>query len=238
MIDQQEETSKTDARALTLSRLWGMVRPTYLWTRYIDHPPGVLLAWLSLRLGIGARILTVLTAIPVLFGAYSLLVFPHPWNLVGFLVAIQLSYIVDCADGPVARATGAASGPGAYLDRLIDFFSLAVIGIGYSRYIVVHIPSHSFILWSAVAFFVTRALSYSAQFMKPETKGPMASLSENPLVKTVGQFTDTGLWWFFLPLFVWKDPLWIPLAFGALLNLSVYLKGIATAYRGNVPTAS
>jgi phosphatidylglycerophosphate synthase len=238
MSPEQKEAAQTDDKELSLRQLWGLVRPTYLWTRYIDHPLGVLLAWICLRLGIGARTLTVLTAIPVLFGAYSLLVFPHPWNLAGFLVAIQFSYIMDCADGPVARATGAASGPGAFLDRLIDFFSLAVIGIGYSRYIVVHIPSHDYILWSAVAFFVTRALSYSAQFMKPETKSPMAPLSGNPLLKVVGQFTDTGLWWFILPFFIWKDPLWIPLAVGALLNLSIYLKGLTTAYRENVPPAS
>ncbi len=228
---------KADAKALTTEQLWELVRPTYLWTRYIDHPLGVLLAWLCLHLGIGARTLTVLTAVPVLFGVYSLLAFPHPWNMVVFLVSIQFSYVMDCADGPLARATGAASTPGTYLDRLIDFFSLAAIGIGYSRFIVVHFQPHDLMLWSAVAFFVTRALSYSAQFMKPGVEGPMVPLSSRFIVKAAGQVTDTGLWWFFLPIFIWRDPLWIPLAAGALLNLAVYLKGLASAYRDNVPAA-
>lgn len=222
-------------KKVTLNVLRQLTRPTYLWTRFINHPIGILVAWACIKVGIGARTLTVLTAIPVLFSVYALYTFPTPWNLFWFMIAIQFSYVMDCADGPEARATHAASAPGAFLDRLIDFFSLAVIGVSTSHYIVLHISNHDLILWSAVVYFITRALSYSAQFMKPQQEGPMAPLSRRFVSRIFGELTDTGLWWFLLPLVLWKPSLWWVLAAGALLNLLVYLKALATAYRENIP---
>jgi len=218
-----------------MAYLWTLTRPTYLWTHYIDHPLAVVTAWTCRRIGIGARTLTVLAVIPAVLGGLALHYLDRPLNLIFFLIGLQLCYIADCADGTLARATRAASVPGAYLDRLIDYLTLAIVGIAYTAYVHEQFPGHTEIYWSSIAFFITRALSYSVQFLKPETAGPMGPLSRSFFSRFFGELTDTGLWWFLLPLLAWWQPFWIPILLGALLNFAVYLKGMAGAYLANVP---
>lgn len=217
-----------------LNQIRSLNRPSYLWTSLIDQQLAVFLAWIFVRAGIGARTVSVLSALPALLGSLGLLLLAPPWNLITFLVLIQLSYILDCADGPVARVTGVSSEHGAYLDRLLDYLSLSLIGIGYTLYITWQFSGDKLMLWSAIAFFLTRAMSYSAQFLKPEIEGPMTPLSTSWIRRIFGQISDTGLWWFLLPIFVWKSPFWIPLALGASLNFLIYLKGLAQAFARNV----
>jgi phosphatidylglycerophosphate synthase len=74
------------------------------------HPSLITLA--SLLVGTG----TSLVVIALAAGA-------QPWALPGWvaLVGWQLAYVLDCADGQVARATGRTSEAGARLDVLCDY---------------------------------------------------------------------------------------------------------------------
>ncbi|HEY3323963.1 MAG TPA: CDP-alcohol phosphatidyltransferase family protein [Planctomycetota bacterium] len=65
------------------------------------------LAWLALRLGVSADTVTLLSVIVGLAGA-ALLALQTPVALIAAAALLQFSYLLDCADGDVARARGTA----------------------------------------------------------------------------------------------------------------------------------
>jgi phosphatidylglycerophosphate synthase len=64
--------------------------------------------------------ITLLT-MPVFLAGAALMAFGRGWGaLVGGAAVIELSYVLDCADGQLARLKGTSSPAGAHLDFLMD----------------------------------------------------------------------------------------------------------------------
>ncbi|MFJ2617872.1 CDP-alcohol phosphatidyltransferase family protein [Glutamicibacter sp. NPDC087344] len=89
--------------------------------------------------GIGPNTVTVLSACSSFVGLVLLVVLPQSWGT-GVLVAslLALGYIMDSADGQVARTTGKGSPAGEWLDHVVDAvrtpaLHLAVF-IGFERW--------------------------------------------------------------------------------------------------------
>lgn len=76
---------------------------------------------ICLRLGLSPDQVTIVGGA---FGAFgvALLFLPLGWWSVVAVVALQLGYVLDFADGQVARLTGTSSRAGAYLDWLTHFY--------------------------------------------------------------------------------------------------------------------
>lgn len=74
------------------------------------------------RLTISSFVLTVLTAILILFGSSQ--------NLFIAGIILQIAYIIDCMDGQLARYRQTASKIGSFLDKLSDYIGFPIILLG------------------------------------------------------------------------------------------------------------
>jgi phosphatidylglycerophosphate synthase len=90
------------------------------WTEWISRPPAALLVWLLARTRITPNQVSFL-AITVAAAGAALLVAWRSWTgLVAAGLVLQLAYVIDCADGQLARLTGRTSPVGALLDFMLD----------------------------------------------------------------------------------------------------------------------
>jgi phosphatidylglycerophosphate synthase len=116
--------------------------------RLVNHPLGSVLGVLLSPTRVSPNMVTVAGLIAHLAGAAVVVALPAPAPLLGALAVMllwQLAFSLDCADGQLARARGAASSFGAWFDQLVD------------------VLSHSAV-YAALAVFLARALQLDAAF--------------------------------------------------------------------------
>jgi phosphatidylglycerophosphate synthase len=97
------------------------------WSWLIFEPVGGALAWLFARLQVTPAVVTVLGGVSGVAGAATLAVAGSAGDLVVAAALLLLAYAFDCADGQLARATGRAGPPGAWLDVTVDAVVLAFV---------------------------------------------------------------------------------------------------------------
>jgi phosphatidylglycerophosphate synthase len=100
----------------------------FLFTKHLNDRLGSSFAAFAIRFGIHPSIVTLIDLV-ITVAASALIVAAadqaQQWWLPGIVACFswQLAYVLDCADGQVARATGKKSDFGARLDTLVDFLS-------------------------------------------------------------------------------------------------------------------
>lgn len=77
------------------------------------------LTWVAVKIGITPNQVTLLSFAIGLYAAY-LFALGDTWSLIGGAVLLQVSIIVDCVDGELARYTRKFSELGAWLDAITD----------------------------------------------------------------------------------------------------------------------
>lgn len=90
------------------------------WTEWVSRPPAALVVWSLRRLPITPNQVTFLSLAVFATAALLLLAWPTQAGLIAAACVVQLAYILDCADGQLARHRGIASPVGALLDFLMD----------------------------------------------------------------------------------------------------------------------
>ena len=91
-----------------------------IWNRLVARPLAALVVVPLARTGITPNQVTFLT-LPVFLAGAALLALRPSWSaLVASAAIIELSYVLDCADGQLARLKGMSSPVGAHLDFLMD----------------------------------------------------------------------------------------------------------------------
>jgi phosphatidylglycerophosphate synthase len=102
--------------------------------RYLNRPLALLLVRAVFRTRITPNQLTYVSFFIGLAGAFAFSRGKPPFFALGAILA-QLSSVVDCADGMLARARNRMSEYGAYLDLILDrvneFFLIAGVVLGY-----------------------------------------------------------------------------------------------------------
>jgi phosphatidylglycerophosphate synthase len=90
------------------------------WTEWCSRPPAALVVWMLRPTPITPNQVTFLS-VAVFAGAVAVMVAWRTWLGLGVAAAlVQASYILDCADGQLARLKKLASPVGALLDFLMD----------------------------------------------------------------------------------------------------------------------
>jgi len=104
-----------------------------IWNRFVARPLAAVLVVPLARTGITPNQVTFLTLPVFLAGAVVLALLPSWGALLAGAAIIELSYVLDCADGQLARLKGTSSPVGAHLDFLMDelkaFALIAAIAI-------------------------------------------------------------------------------------------------------------
>jgi hypothetical protein len=91
-----------------------------LWNRFVARPIAALLVAALERSAVTPNQIT-LASLLVFLGSVALLVLMPGWRGLCLAVGVlQLSYVLDCADGQLARLRGTSSPVGAHLDFLMD----------------------------------------------------------------------------------------------------------------------
>ena len=94
------------------------------WSSFVTAPIGILLNVMVVDWSIiNPNRLTTLSFIVSLFGAAFILPFACQ-NFITAAILIQLSHILDCMDGQMARYRGISSPAGSFYDKITDFIKI------------------------------------------------------------------------------------------------------------------
>jgi len=95
-------------------------RPDLFWNTYVCRPPAAVIVHLLAGTRVTPNQIT-LSAFVVAAGAAAMIVLlPGYWGLLAGVLVFQFSYVLDCADGMLARLRGIQSPVGHLLDFLMD----------------------------------------------------------------------------------------------------------------------
>jgi phosphatidylglycerophosphate synthase len=112
--------------------------PAY--TRWVNRRAARVIAAAAVRAGIGPNGVSLLSALASFAGLALLALVPAGWAVgVAAACLLALGYIMDSADGQVARVTGTGSPAGEWLDHVIDAVRTPalhlVVRIGFPRWL-------------------------------------------------------------------------------------------------------
>ncbi|MEA2700678.1 MAG: hypothetical protein QOI66_4949 [Myxococcales bacterium] len=117
-----------------------------LWNRFVARPLAAVLLVPLARTQVTPNQVTFLTLVIFVAGALMLALMPSWGALIAAVAVLELSYVLDCVDGQLARLKGLSSPVGAHLDFLMDelkaFILVAAVGArlwlgsGDARYLI------------------------------------------------------------------------------------------------------
>lgn len=132
-------------RVLTLRDFWKgrNLESHLLIERLTANNLSIGLAFAGYRLGMSANMLSVGSGVIGIVALLTAIVLPVEMptlSVVTIFALSQFAFLLDCADGQLARVTGTASEYGAFLDKAFDFISMplqyaAVFVYAYRHYI-------------------------------------------------------------------------------------------------------
>jgi phosphatidylglycerophosphate synthase len=91
-----------------------------LWNRFVARPLAALFLVPLARTPVTPNQITLATLVVFVAGAAMLALRPGHGALIGAVAILELSYVLDCVDGQLARWKGTSSPVGAHLDFLMD----------------------------------------------------------------------------------------------------------------------
>lgn len=146
-------------------------RPTDIWTNYLYYTFSLRLVYLIRNTRITPNMLTLSSLILVLLGCIGFATGERTYVVSG-LIVIQISYVLDCADGQLARYKQQFSPLGGWLDqtadRIKEFVILFSLASGYTRF---HPGDTTLWKWAVVALFALYLLEYFEQIEMVRVKG-------------------------------------------------------------------
>ena len=94
--------------------------PDLWWNLYVCRPLAAVVVWALERTPVTPDQITLVALLVALGGAALLVAWPGYLGLVLGVLVLEVAYVLDCADGMLARLRGVASPAGALLDFLMD----------------------------------------------------------------------------------------------------------------------
>jgi phosphatidylglycerophosphate synthase len=124
----------------------------FFWGRYVTRFLSYPLAWLFLRLGIGANIVSYASILVVMTGVALLCMDSSITRLCG-VILIEFWMVLDCVDGNIARVTKRSSPLGSMIDAFSGYYAFAFVflGVGTAAYMVDPAQNALWIFLGAVA---------------------------------------------------------------------------------------
>jgi phosphatidylglycerophosphate synthase len=106
--------------------------PGLFWTRRVNRRVGAMIALVLLHTPATPNMVSIAGLVVHVAGAVLVVASPPPAPVplaILLFLTWELAFSLDCADGQLARARGAASPFGAWLDQIVDFLNhTAVVG--------------------------------------------------------------------------------------------------------------
>jgi CDP-alcohol phosphatidyltransferase len=111
------------------SLMWSRIRDSYRrtskpndiwWNRFVARPLAAPLVAALERSRVTPNQVTLMSLVVFLVAAGMLVLLPGPQGLLTAVIVLELSYVLDCVDGQLARLRGTSSPVGAHFDFLMD----------------------------------------------------------------------------------------------------------------------
>lgn len=151
----------------TFRQLFEMRASQSMWvTRHFSYRLGALVAMAASRLGLSPNVLSLASAAITFCSCVLGMYMEQGTWLAGIvvIVGLQIGYACDCADGPLARATGRESSFGSLLDKVCDLSSGMVFpcvlayGAGHYYYRGIVEPEMDYTLRVLLIVVISRAV--------------------------------------------------------------------------------
>jgi phosphatidylglycerophosphate synthase len=194
-------------------------------TWHIFQRLGGVLAFIAYKIGLSPNMITLIGGLTGTYAIWQFSVLP-----LGLLETVHLSlvfsfvYILDCADGQLARATGKTSKLGKWFDIGVDFYLIILFPVGISIFIKsLHIGPN--IDWMVMGLIIGRALVLITSSLK-RSGGEDHHPSSSYVKKIIQSILDTPVFYLWI---CWArlNPEWLimsALFFGVLYIIeSIYL---------------
>lgn len=138
-------------------------RPIDIWTNFIYYPLSIRWIYLIRNTGITPNQLTLSSLVLALIGC-AFFASGHRADVLWGLLLVQISYVIDCADGQLARYKRMFSPVGGWIDQVADrikeFAIYTSLTYGYIR---IHGTSNRIWFEALFALFVLFLLEYYGQ---------------------------------------------------------------------------
>jgi phosphatidylglycerophosphate synthase len=211
-----------------------------LYSEAVSQPFGSAIAHSAARMGLTPTALTLINLVLGLSASVTVVVLAPrmaagavpAWAVgLGALLAWQVAYALDCADGQLARATGQASASGARLDVLCDV--AAHIALVTALAAVAHAYRPGTPVWLTAVFVGTWMVNLVTSVMQSGPHAASMVPSRSTAVRVVKLVRDPGLVFLAAGLVLSLAPQWTVLALWgfAALNGAFLLASIAFSAR-------
>jgi phosphatidylglycerophosphate synthase len=164
--------------------------PDLFWNLYVCRPVAAILVAAVKNTRITPNQITLISFVLALVAAAMIALLPGYWGLLAAVVTYELSYVLDCADGMLARWRGIQSPEGHLLDFLMDELKAFVIfGVVSVRLYLGSSEERYLLLGIGGLVCLASGIAMTTFLRRPEIAGPPASASQPPppasLVKRV-----------------------------------------------------
>jgi phosphatidylglycerophosphate synthase len=145
------------------------------WNRFVARPAAAVLLVPLERSPVTPNQVTF-SSLVVFAAAAALMVLVPGWRgLVGAVVVIELSYVLDCVDGQLARMRGTSTPVGAHLDFLMDELKAFLLVAAAAARLWRESGSHVWLVEGLVTLVaVASAISLTTFVRRPEYAGSAA----------------------------------------------------------------
>ena len=179
-----------------------------LYHKYISKKLAKFFTYYFLKFRITPNQLSIQTTILSVAGVICLNFFESPLGPLLFMILLQISYVLDCSDGVVARITNTSSPFGAYLDITLDRLNIFIVYTGLGLYLHAYSPFNEI---SLIIFVLSAIFYFQYQLMALLRKQYFKSLDGfmksdesigglKSIIKFIYEFIDTGIFFFILAI--------------------------------------
>lgn len=165
------------------------------WNTYVARPLAAPLVWGLARTSITPNQVTFLGALSFLGVIAALVAVPGWPGMLLAALALEFAYLLDCADGQLARITGKTSMVGAYLDFLIDEFKALGLVAGFGARLWIEQGQQEWLLVGMVGVcMVAIATSLTTFVRRPEYSGAEIKPGVQPESAAPASLVGKVLW--------------------------------------------
>jgi hypothetical protein len=154
------------------------------WNTWVCRPPAAAIVYLLSRTGVTPNQVTLSAFVVAMISAALIVTLPGHWGIVVAIIVFELSYVLDCADGMLARLRNVQSTPGHLLDFLMDEIKAFVIlgAVAVRLWREQHETSFLLLGIGGLVALAT-GISITTFQRRPEIAPPAASASAQPKPK-------------------------------------------------------
>ena len=156
-------------------------RPDLFWNTYVARPPAAAVVAILAGTRVTPDQVTLFAFVVAMAGVAGIIALPGYWGFVVAVVVFELSYVLDCVDGMLARWRGTASATGHLLDFLVDEIkAFALLGAVAIRLFREQADPRWLLLGVVGLVVLATGIAITTFQRRPEVSGKPADAKEPP----------------------------------------------------------